>query len=726
MKLDLRYLGQSEVRATGGGAEVRFAPNLARSRVFFDAELAYPIRFREAVSALHDVVVGDLRFKKKDRTAYEQWKREEAEREAQIRRTLFDAAKKAELNRLAREPIPPNLESDFRKMHRLYWDARVRWANELSRNDPELFRHLVPCDPVVTVADDVVFFECFSKDESAYGCLSVDRGALRGGDAGRGTTNVDYSLALYEHFQTLRSYRSTRLLVDPMGFEVKVEGRDDYREEKIDLPPTWLRGFAQLQAAMALPSRRVDLPVEAVYAILAHLARHREKTGPRSIRFQIAPGKAPVIVLDPWGVTIPCRGLVEDAPPSPALAAASAGGHGPYRSPPIAAASPRSPVITDAPTEIKVWGRRRLFALARVLPICDRVEVRLLGSGLPSIWIAHLGEMRLVLALSGWTANDWASGSNLSLLGGAAHADPRLMSSLQEKLFGAQRASVEDLAAQTGATRDQALASLHELCKHGQAIYDFADGCYRYREVMPFALSEAVLGPDHPELVEGRKLAADKKVKVRRDEAVAGGRRLYVFEAGGVQAEAVIDSDGKLAGAKCTCAFFHKNSLRAGPCRHVVGLRITLLNTSAPEPSPPARSAPAMTPAPAASTASTASTTPRGPVKREEVVSLAKDVLDDVRARADEEDKGISDIIEDAWDLAFPRVSACQGWRDALKLVDPRRTEAIAGRSVSNPMQQTVLLHEEVIREIGLIADRFGASPSAVVNLAWLIARRRA
>ncbi len=46
--------------------------------------------------------------------------------------------------------------------------------------------------------------------------------------------------------------------------------------------------------------------------MLAHLKRHRERTGPRSIRFQLAPGKPPVLVLDPWGVTIPCRGRVED------------------------------------------------------------------------------------------------------------------------------------------------------------------------------------------------------------------------------------------------------------------------------------------------------------------------------------------------------------------------------------------------------------------------------
>jgi hypothetical protein len=580
VKLDLRYLGHSEVRATAAGAELRFAPNLSRSPVFFDAELGYPLRFREAMSALHDVVVGDLRFQKKDRTAYEAWKKDQAQRDAELRRTLHDKAHLAELKRISSEPIPKNLDGDFRKMHRLYWDARVRWAHELSRNDPELFRHLVPCDPVVTVAPDMVFFECFSRDESAYGCLSVDREALRGaGDAGLGTTNVDYSLALYEHFQTLRSYRSTRLLVDPQGFEVKVEGREDYREEKIDLPPSWLRGFAQLQSAMTLPSRSVEIPVEAVYSILAHLKRHRERTGPRSIRFQLAPGRAPVLVLDPWGITIPCRGVrVEDAPRAPMIAhgaAQAAGGRGPYRSPPALDALAAPPML-DGPEEIKVWGRRRLFALARVLPICDRIEVRLLGSGLPSVWIAHLGEMRFVLALSGWTANDWTSGANLEMLAGGVQPDARTIAAVQEKLLGAQRATPEYLAGAVGAPRDVVLASLHDLAAHGQAIYDFAAGCYRWREVMPFALSETVLGPEHPELAAGRTLARDGKVKILRDEAMPTGRRLYVFEVGTTPAEAVIDADGVLKRAACQCSFFHKSRLRAGPCRHLVALRLVL------------------------------------------------------------------------------------------------------------------------------------------------------
>jgi hypothetical protein len=707
---------------------VRFSPNLARSRVFFDAELAHPIRFREAVSALHDVVIGDLRFKKRDKSAYLEWKREQAKRDNEIRRAVLDKAKQAELAKIAKEPIPPNLEKDFRKMHRLYWDARVRWANELRRDDPELFRHLVPCDPVVTVAPDVVFFECFSKDESAYGCLTVDRDALRGADAGLGTTNVDYSLALYDHFQTLRTYRSTRLLVDPAGFEVKVEGREDYREEKIDLPPSWLRGFAQLQAAMMLPSRKVDLPVETVYALLAHLKRHRERTGPRSIRFQLAPGKAQALVLDPWGITLACRGRVEDDAPRPALALGpSQSGGGPYRSaPPADVAMFAAPPPVDQPQEIKIWGRRRLFALARALPLCERVEVRLLGTGLPSIWIAHMGEMRLVLALSGWTANDWTRGANLELYAGTATADAAAITAIQTKLHAEQRSTAEALTESASVSRPKALASLHELCKLGQAVYDFAHDAYRYREVMPFALSEAVLGPDHPELREGRRLA--RSVKVTREEALPGGRCLYVFQTQETASgsEAVVDADGVFKSAKCSCSFFHKNRLRAGPCRHLVALKLSGALASFTLPAP---ELPAARPL----------VTPRGLVRREEVISFAKDVLAEVRARADAEDKGISEVVEEAWDLAFERMQASKSWKDALKLVDrvghdggspalsrgpAGAAELLAGRAVSDPVQQTVMLHEAVLREIMRVADRLGASPSATVNLAWLIQKR--
>jgi hypothetical protein len=552
MIFDLQYWRRSEVRESRSGLDLTFAPNLARPRVAYDGEVADPLRFREAISALHEVVVGDLRFKKRDKSAYQAWKQDEQRREGEVFRAAFDHTKREEIENLANEPVPPGLESDFRKMHSVYWKARRQWANELARHDPELFRALVPCDPVVTVASDVVFFECFSKDESSYGCLLVDRDAFRGETVAEpGTTNVDYSLELYDHFQTLRTYRPTRLLVDPTGFEVKVAGIADYREEKIDLPASWLRGFGQIQAAMSLPSKRLVVSREAVYSVLAFLRRHREKGGPRSLRFVLEPGEPLRLVLDPWGTVITSHGAVYD---------------GAQRQ------------------EIKVWGRRRLLTLARVLPLAEKIEVALLGSGLPSVWIVHMAGMRLVLALSGWTTNDWTSSAALDLMAATYRPEPAVVETLGRFLARTEKAPLPSLIAAAQASADVVLGSLHQLSRQGQVIYDFATDCYRFRSVMPVALSEAVIGPEHPELVNGQRIHRERKVKVLRDEPLANNRRLIVARAEKTECEGVLDADGAWSRAKCSCSYFYKNRLRGGPCRHLLAAQLLVRGVAAAPP----------------------------------------------------------------------------------------------------------------------------------------------
>ncbi len=706
MNVNLRYLGKSTVQSAAHGLLMRFSPNLARPKTFFDAELRDAIRFREAVSALHDVVVGDLKFKKRDKSAYEAWKKAEAERESQLRADMFDKAKRQELAKLAKEPIPPNLDSDFRKMHRIYWDARVRWANELARNDPEMFRHLVPCDPVVTVAPDVVFFECFSKDESSYGCLSVDRDSFVGTqEAGLGTTNVDYSLALYDHFQTLRSYRKTRLSLDPMGFDVKVEGLPEYREEKIDLPPSWLRGFGQIQAATCLPSRKVELPVEVVYSILAYLKRHREKAGPRSIRFVLTPGKAPKIVLDPWGIEIESKGPVYDGG---LTMGSSSGGGSPYRS---------APQRSSAPTEeIKVWGRRRLFSLARVLPLADRVEVRLLGSGLPSVWIAHMGDMRLVLALSGWTTNDWTSGVGLDLLAGSREADMRTMGLVDRFLQAEQRADLATIASATGAAEESLVPALHKLAKQGQLIYDHADSVYRYRQVMSEVLGEALLGPEHPELVEGRKIAQTRgAVVIDRNELMAEGRRVVVAKVDRTSCEAMFDADLVIKKAKCACSFFHKSGLRAGPCRHLLALRMMAEGQAAPQPA-------AIVAAPTISVAEPPKAGSRWSTG--EPYSFPKAIIDELRKAAARKNTTVSRVFEEAWDLAMPQIQAEKSWTAALALAERGMARLISDRTNWDVVQERLALAPDVIAEVNRVANRFRADRAAVLSLAWILARK--
>jgi hypothetical protein len=91
---------------------------------------------------------------------------------------------------------------------------------------------------------------------------------------------------------------------------------------------------------------------------------------------------------------------------------------------------------------------------------------------------------------------------------------------------------------------------------------------------MPVALSEAVIGPEHPELAHGQRLHREKKVKVERDEMLAGGRRMIVAKVEKVPCEGILDADGAYSRAKCQCSYFFKNRLRGGPCRHLLAVQL--------------------------------------------------------------------------------------------------------------------------------------------------------
>ena len=275
MNLSVAYLGRSAIWTGPTGVAVSLEPNLRGDRVSYVGTLRQPLRFREAISALHDVVVSDLRFHPKDHSDFKDYLARMKEREDALRRGASQQARAA-FHAGGDAAAAKKLEPTFNRLRDVYWRARLKYSDYLSSHDPELWRMLVPCDPVITVAPDVLFFECFSKDESSYGCLTVERGAFgKEESVALGTTNVDYSWSLYEQFQKLRSYRETRFQIDPKGFEVKTEHAADYREEQIDLPPSWLRGFMQLQSAMSLPMRRVPVSREGLYNVLAWLKRHR-------------------------------------------------------------------------------------------------------------------------------------------------------------------------------------------------------------------------------------------------------------------------------------------------------------------------------------------------------------------------------------------------------------------------------------------------------------------
>ena len=553
MQITLAYYRRSMIvsNPTQGNTRnisIALAPNLKRERVGFGGLLRRPMRFREAICALHDVVISDLRYKPKDKSAYRAYQEQQREREAALRRGATRAARKEAVARLP-QPVPPDLEPRFRKLRSIYWNARQEYANYLARHDPELWRLLLPCDPVITVAEDVLFFECFSADESSYGCLTVDRDAF---DAERnvyeGTTNVDYSWGLYEHFQKLRSYRETRFQIDPSGFEVQTHQGGEYREENIDLPRSWLSGFMQVQAAQSLPLRRVPISREGLYNVLAFLKRHRPARSPRALRFDLEPGKPVTLVLEPWE-----KRFVLHTTPYPGARAES----------------------------IRTWGRDRLRVLARLMPLLDHADVYLLGTGLPSFWVAHLGDMRLTLGLSGWTANDWTGSSALDQLAPPAEVSQRLLTDITACFLERKALTFEQIRQKTGAAPPYVAAGLNRLALLGQVIHDLPANLYRSRSIMPTEVSASQLGPENPETAAARQIVAKSQVRVDRDERRPDGLHILEGQVQGKGIELLLDADGRMLRGKCTCSHHFKGGLRRGPCRHLQSLRTVALGSIA-------------------------------------------------------------------------------------------------------------------------------------------------
>src|SRR5687768_10718718 len=112
MDVTFSYLGKSDLKTVGNSRVLSLAPNLARQPVAFDAALQKPIRFREAMSALHDVVINDLRFKPRDKSAYEKWKAEQHEMQQRLRREVSRQAH-LEIEAAANRPVPPELNTVY-------------------------------------------------------------------------------------------------------------------------------------------------------------------------------------------------------------------------------------------------------------------------------------------------------------------------------------------------------------------------------------------------------------------------------------------------------------------------------------------------------------------------------------------------------------------------------------------------------------------------------------
>lgn len=538
MVFEYRYNGSSNVANTATDTGVAFKPDASRNPTYFSGTLGQSLAFREAISALNSIVVSDLRYKPRDTTQYKEWLA------TQDARLLAEAAAQSGKVKERIEDIKGRLTSLERMRDKVlgpFYAARRRYWTWLYKKNINWWYVL---DPVITVHPDELFFECFSQDESSYGKLSCNYNIFKTvKEFACGTTNIDYSDALYSEFQKIRNYKETSLMVDPGGFEVQTGEADAFKEIKIDVPDSWVRGFLQVSSAMTLPSYNFDLHPLDLYNICFMLRRRREKQGPRSLRFLLKPGQPVSIVFDPWNYKLAC---------------------------------PRSVYEGKDEAEIRVWGRRRLLTLERLLPLASRFRVVLLGSGMPSFYIAELGDMHFTLGLSGWTANDWSRLGNFDLMAPRMEVDPlthsRVFFALKETWFE----SAESLAQRLNLTPAQVSGSLSLYTQAGRVIYDLTNRVYRVRELTrdPLPMDKLRFANEREQAAE--KLLTSRSITVRADRVPQGLhiRGQVKQEQKQFQAELMIDADERITDGKCTCNFYLHNRLHKGPCEHMIALRL--------------------------------------------------------------------------------------------------------------------------------------------------------
>jgi tetratricopeptide (TPR) repeat protein len=538
-----RYAGQSGVTQVDDATAMSFAPDTLRPATYFRGRITKQVEFREAISALHDVVTADLRFIPKDRSAYHAWRAQQS---------YIDTAQLvADQKRVAQEMTALQgelaaLEARSVRRRQAFYAARQRYFQHLYQRDKELWYKL---DPVITVHPDQVFFECFSRDESAYGRLAASYEVFEElGERANGTTNIDYSEQLYGEFQKIRSYKTTSLEVDPSGFDVTTAMEETYREVKIDLPDTWVRGFLQVSSAATLPAHVLELHPMDVHNVCLLLRRNKELFGPRSLKFQLTPGAPVSIVVEPWGTVVRCpRSRYLDSKPGQA-----------------------------EPTEIRVWGRRRLFILERLLPRAKRVRVFLLGTGLPSYWVVDLGDLSFTLGLSGWTLNNWSEAGNFDLMASREDVDSVTQQRVFDELGKTWLATPAQLAAATGLEVPIVASALAGWVQAGRAIFDLDAGVYRKRE-----LTRDPLPVDRLRFANDREAAAAAmlqraKIAIDRADAVDGGLVLggRIRDRDRLFApELTFDSERRIAAGECSCDYFIRNRLHRGPCEHMLALR---------------------------------------------------------------------------------------------------------------------------------------------------------
>lgn len=523
MRLD--YQNVSQVISQQNQDTVALFSQINRTDVAFFVDVKQPLLFRDCLLSLFDIVSADYRYVPKDRSAY----------------TAFMQLRRASANK--------NLFAS----QQAYFD----W---LYNNDPMAYCIL---DPIVQVHESGVTFEVFSKDEGCYASLTFDKSLFDIQDNLQyGTTHIDYSSALLEGIEQIRSYRHTSLNIGQQAVTLTTPKPDidenqvsEVIEKRIQVPTSWVRSLLQVQSATQLSHDSFELDPVALYNLLFEMRMNADVKGKkRGLVIELVPQKPPVLTLEPFGIVVKSGAKVYQGQSAKLL---------------------------------RLWGRRRLALLKKLLPYTDKVTVTLLGQGMPSYWTLVGQGFHLTFAMTGFSQANWSQALNFDLLlpKRPIGDNEQTLSDMVNSLQSAQ--DINQLSKQSGKKLAELRQDLLTLAQQGLIRYDLYTQRYHYRPLSEQPLDMAqlayhTLAEKHAYDLVSRPKAVSNLTITRTSQGVGGvaltadiivaeDRRTY-------HSQLQLNDEGMVSRAECSCPQFLQHRLTQGVCSHLIALRLAYAN----------------------------------------------------------------------------------------------------------------------------------------------------
>lgn len=498
--VNVRYAETPEPRIDGDTLHLSVPTDGLRARCRLSARVTRPGIVRDSLLTLGDILATDLRFKARDRSDY----------------LAF-------------------LLSKGKAASKELWEAQKRFLEE---KYGEAAQEEAPLDPILTISQDGVAFEVFSRDESSYARLALRTGSYQVEEMAAGTTHVNFTPRLLDALGRLRSYRPTRMELVP-----STEGEQRSRR----VPLRWLRAFSQVQAASTLPSVSFELAPVDLYNVLLTLRMHRAKKSPRALRYELVPGAPPRLVLEPWDWVLEGTG---------------------------------APYGGNTPKVVRTWGRKRLNVLARLLPHATKIRVYLVGAGLPAYYVVELPHATLTLALSGWTDSGWAGIATFDLLV-AGESDDMLDQQVRNALATEPRTLTELSQLASGRAQNEIRQVLLKQMQEGVVLHDISTGQFVHRPLTAEPIdAERLKYRDAREEEAHRLLEGEGQVELTRVHDLGGEGVRIEGEVTDTKAHRTyktsftLDREGRTVDASCTSPQFRRSGLKEGPTVPMIALRL--------------------------------------------------------------------------------------------------------------------------------------------------------